>query len=55
MSEPVRGESRQRQAAANRWRTIHYALGSTARTVRLCMIMLVAAVPPALVALLIRR
>jgi hypothetical protein len=29
----------------NRWRTIRYAIGSNARTVRLCIIILVAGVP----------
>ena len=39
-----------------RWETIQYALDSTARTVRLCVIMLVASVPPgAFVWLLLHR
>jgi hypothetical protein len=51
------GRVEQATAAAgnNRWGTIRYALDSTARTLRLCLIMLVASVPPGLVALLIKR
>ena len=36
---------------ATRWTTIRYALDSTARTVRLCAIILVAGVPPVVIAL----
>jgi len=43
------------QVAANRWATIQYALDSTARTVRLCVIVLVASIPPGVLALLIHR
>jgi hypothetical protein len=39
----------------NRWGTIRYALDSTARTLRLCAIILVSGIPPGLLALLIRR
>ena len=41
--------------AGCRWDAIRYALDSNARTVRLCLIVLVATVPPGLVTLLIRR
>ena len=37
---------RRRQAAEGRWETIRYALDSTSRTVRLCVIMLVVSIPP---------
>jgi hypothetical protein len=49
----VRGEPR--QVVANKWETIRYALDSTARTVRLCIIVLVASVPPGILAFLIHR
>ena len=55
MSIPSRGDPRQRHAAATRWTVIFYALGSTRRTVRLCAIMLAAAIPPSLLTLLLRR
>jgi hypothetical protein len=44
----VRALSRRerRQAAEGRWETIRYALDSTSRTVRLCVIMLVVSTPP---------
>jgi hypothetical protein len=44
-----------RQNVTQRWETIRYALDSTARTVRLCAIMLVASTPPALLTVLIRH
>jgi len=53
MSLPACGHTH--HSAAHRWETIRYALESNARTARLCMIMLVAAVPPGLLALLLRR
>jgi hypothetical protein len=40
---------------ACRWDTIRYAIDSNARTVRLCLIVLVASIPPGLLTLLIRR
>jgi hypothetical protein len=55
MSIPSRGDPRQRHVAATRWEAIIYALGSTRRTVRLCAIMLAPAIPPTLLALLLRR
>jgi hypothetical protein len=58
MSVPTNGDGVEQQptlAAGNRWGTIRYALDSTARTLRLCLIMLAASVPPALLALLIKR
>ena len=42
-------------AAGNRWGTIRYALDSTTRTLRLCLIMVAASVPPGLLALLVKR
>ncbi len=53
MSRPVRG--RLEHSAECRWQTISYALQNNARTVRLCVIMLVPSVPLSLVASLIRR
>jgi hypothetical protein len=38
-----------------RWGTIRYALDSNARTLRLCIIVVVCSIPPGLLALLIRR
>lgn len=45
---PMRALSRRerRQAAEGRWETIRYALDSTSRTVRLCVIVLVLSIPP---------
>jgi hypothetical protein len=56
MSVPTRCRQRySRPARENRWGTIRYAIDSTARTVRLCMILLVASSFPYLLVLLIRR
>jgi hypothetical protein len=58
MSVPTDGDRVEQQpalAAGNRWGTIRYALDSTARTLRLCLIMLAASIPPALLMLLIRH
>jgi hypothetical protein len=44
-----------RRAAPDRWGTIRYALNSTPRTVRLCVILLVAGTPAEVFAYLIRR
>lgn len=41
--------------AASRWQTIRYALDSNARTLRLCLIMIVASVPPSVLAWLVRH
>lgn len=50
------GHRQGHRSGACRWETIQYALDSTARTVRLCVIMLVASVPPgAFVWLLLHR
>ena len=43
----------ERDADAGRWATIRYALDSAGRTVRLCVITLVAGAPPALIALIV--
>jgi hypothetical protein len=40
---------------SNRWQTIHYAIGDTARTLRLCLILLVPIIPPSVLALLVHR
>jgi len=53
MSAPVRRDPR--RAAACKWDTIRYALDSNARTLRLCLIVLVASIPSGLLASLIRR
>lgn len=42
-----------RRADDDRWATIRYALDSNGRTVRLCVITLVAAAPPAVITLLL--
>lgn len=44
-----------RQSEPGKWETIRYAIDRTARTARLCAIMLVRGVPPGLIALLICR
>ena len=41
------------RADGDRWATIRYALDSNGRTVRLCVITLVAAVPPGVITLLL--
>lgn len=51
----ARGEHRAAPASGNRWATIRYALDSNARTLRLCLILVAASVPPGLIAILIRR
>ena len=38
-----------------RWDTIRYVVDSNSRTVRLCLTMLVASIPPGLLTLLIHR
>lgn len=53
MSSPARRTPL--HSPAHKWETIRYALDSNVRTVRLCVIMLVASVPPGLLALFIRR
>ena len=35
-----------RRGSSTRWDTIRYALDSNARTLRLCLILLVASIPP---------
>jgi hypothetical protein len=56
MSVSTRCQQRYNQhATANRWGTIRYAIDSTARTVRLCAIILVTSSFPCLLALLIRH
>jgi hypothetical protein len=53
VSTPARRGSH--DAGTCRWETIRYALDSTARTLRLCLIVLVAGIPPGLLMLLVRR
>lgn len=48
-------QSYNQPATANRWGTIRYGIDSTARTVRLCAIILVTSSFPCLLALLIRH
>ncbi len=43
------------QVATNRWDTIRFPLDSTARTIRLCIIVIVATVPLGILGLLSRR
>ena len=38
-----------------RWRTVRYAIDGWGKTLRLCVILLVASVPPTVIALLVRR
>jgi hypothetical protein len=38
-----------------RWNTIRYAIGSTAKTLRFCLIVLVMIIPPALLVVLTHR
>jgi hypothetical protein len=47
-----RRRAEQHHDAENRWRTIRYAITSNARTVRLCVIMLIAGIPADIFALL---
>jgi hypothetical protein len=57
-SGAARGEHQapaDRTTGRGRWGTICYALDSNARTLRLCLIMVAAGVPPSLIAMLIRR
>jgi hypothetical protein len=56
MTVPTRCRQRYiRRAAANRWDIIRYAIDDTARTVRLCAIILVTSSFPCLLALLIHH
>jgi hypothetical protein len=41
--------------AGSRWETIRYAIDSTSRTVRLCMILLVPSITGGVIAFLIHR
>ena len=43
-----------RQAKANKWDVIGVAIKNTADTVRLCVILFVAGLPPEVIALLVR-
>jgi hypothetical protein len=52
MSVPARQGSRH---ASCRWGTIRYALGSNARTLRLCLILLTASIPPGLLVVIAHR
>ena len=45
VSRTVAGAIVPSRIVENRWRTIRYAIGSNARTARLCIIILVAGVP----------
>jgi hypothetical protein len=59
MSVPIPGGPRHADRTTRRggcrWETIRYALDSTSRTVRLCAILLVASIPPCVIAVLVRR
>jgi hypothetical protein len=57
MTAPTDGKppDRIRSRAADRWETIRYAVDSTARTIRLCVILLVVGVPPVLIMLWMRH
>ena len=47
MSPPTRLPARSATGSAARWETIRYALDSTPRTARLCVILIAASLPPA--------
>jgi hypothetical protein len=53
MSAQARHETQ--NSAAGKWDTIRYALDSTARTIRLCLIVSAISIPPALIVLLFRH
>ena len=53
MSVTSRDQPRQSIAPSGRWETIRSALDSNARTARLCVIILVTSIPPAVVTYLI--
>jgi hypothetical protein len=53
MSVHLREEAQ--QARTSKWQTILYALDSTARTVRLCVIVLVASTPADLAVFVLHR
>jgi hypothetical protein len=40
------------QARHSKWEIIHYAIDSTPRTIRLCVILLAASIPPSLITLI---
>ena len=52
MSAPA---PRGQRHAGCRWDTVRYALDSNARTMRLCLIVIVLSIPPGLLMLLIHR
>lgn len=52
---PARGAPRDLRHDPCRWNTIRYAIGSTAKTLRLCLIVLVMIIPPALIMVLSHR
>jgi hypothetical protein len=51
----VRTPGASRQAEQGKWEIIRYAIDSTPRTIRLCVILLAASIPPGLVALIIHH
>jgi hypothetical protein len=53
--ERIRMPFRRGRGPADKWEVVRYALDSTPRTIRLCLIMLVIGVPPELLILLIRH
>lgn len=59
MSVPIRGKRRlvdtDPHRAECKWETIRYALDSTPRTVRLCIIWLVASIPLCVITILVYR
>ena len=59
MSGPARGKPRLVETGPHRseckWETIRYALDSTPRTVRLCIIWLVASIPLCVITILVYR
>jgi hypothetical protein len=55
MSVPTRPQRYNQRSAGDRWETIRYAIDDTARTVRLCAIILVTSSLPCVLVLLIHR
>lgn len=43
------------QTGQGKWEIVRYAIDSTPRTIRLCLILLAASMPPGLVALIFHR
>jgi hypothetical protein len=51
----VRRSDEFRQAGQGKWEIIQYAIDSTPRTIRLCVILIAASIPPGLITLIVRH